>query len=144
MEAGSSSYVWSIVETVGLLDAVEKKTRKLSHGNMAEGLTSDHKLTRLDWALRAICVALFVIFVVAPILISAGDEGWGDLMMLIYAVLSPVSAILVFLDRKRRATSMFWVPAVLFFCALALPGYMFARRRAKKLRGGNNQSMAQT
>jgi hypothetical protein len=89
-------------------------------------LQSDQKLTG---ALRAICVALLVIFVIAPLFLPARDEGWGDLMMLMYAVLSPVSAILVFLDRRSRGTSMFWVPAVLFFCVLALPVYMLARRR---------------
>jgi hypothetical protein len=96
---------------------------------MDEGLQSEHKLGPLDLALRAICVALLGIFVVVPLFLPAGDEGWGDLMMLMYVVVSPVSAILVFLDRKSRETSMFWVPAVLFFCVVALPVYMFARRR---------------
>ena len=87
-----------------------------------------HRLTGVDWALRVFCVLLFGIFVVGPLSIRSGDEGWGDLMMFVYVVLSPVSAILVFVDRRRRDTAMFWVPAVLFLCVLALPAYMFARR----------------
>ena len=91
-------------------------------------------LTGLDRALWVICALLFGTFVVGPFLIPKPifDEGWGELMGLAYLlVLTPVSAILVFLDswtRKRRATALFWVPLVLFFCVLALPAYMFARR----------------
>jgi hypothetical protein len=64
---------------------------------------------------------------VATFLVPSG-EGSRDLMMVAYVVLSPVSAILVFLDRKQRATDLLRVPAVLSFCALVLPIYMFARR----------------
>jgi hypothetical protein len=66
-------------------------------------------------------------FVVTPFFLR--HEGEGDVVMLLYAlVLSPVSAILVSFDRRHRATAMFWIPLVLFFCVLALPAYMFARR----------------
>jgi hypothetical protein len=97
---------------------------------MDEGLQSEHERTHLDWALRVMSVALLCIFGSLFFIPEGQLEGWGDLMMMAYSLLlSPVSAILVFLDRKSRATSMLWVPAVLIFCALALPVYMFARRR---------------
>jgi ABC-type Fe3+-siderophore transport system permease subunit len=90
---------------------------------LAEGfLPSERELTG---TLSAICVAVVGAVLVVPFFIPEA----GDLMIVVYAGLSLTSAIIVSLDRKSRATSLLWVPAVLLFCFFALPVYMLARRR---------------
>jgi len=88
----------------------------------------------LDRALRACCVVLVGIFAVPAVVVlflrPNADEGsrWFNVIFLVYSVLSLVSAILLSVDGKRRGMRMSWVPNVLFFCVLALPIYMLARR----------------
>jgi hypothetical protein len=78
------------------------------------------------WTFRVIGLLIVASLVVSIIAEEVAGKGAGDIGILLYVPLSLLSAVLVFIAEKRRGVWLsVWVPAMLFFCFLALPLYLY-------------------